>query len=202
MGNKPRILTGRLPAILLLATLTTVFSGCASYYNHYAVFPADNSRGESRQVKLSWQTAEYPGWWLFGDQSTPITVETQCSSRVWRLADDSHENEPACGSGIRACGQPGQDLVAETGEPAGADTVCMAVNPGKENPRVANIAGSLSLLVRCAPVRTERQEGEETINMDYLRASSVPYTVHIRKSPRGSLTAQPPELDDSVCDEE
>lgn len=202
MDNMPHILTGRLSTVLLLATLTSLFSGCASYYNHYAVFPADNSSGESRQVKLSWQTAEYPDWGLFGNQSTPITVETQCSSRVWRLADDSHDNEPACGSGIRACGQPGMDLVAETGEPAGADTVCMAVNPGEEGAQVADIGGSLSLLVRCAPVKTERQEGEETINMDYVRASPVPYNVHIRKSPRGSLTAQPPELDDSVCDEE
>lgn len=84
---------------LIVAVLPFVLSGCASYYTHYAVFPAENSAGEDRQVKLTWQTAEYPGWWVADNRSTPITVETQCSAREWRLVDDSHEDaaDQSCG---------------------------------------------------------------------------------------------------------
>lgn len=35
-------------------------SGCASYYTHYAMFPAENSAGESRQVRVHWDSADYP----------------------------------------------------------------------------------------------------------------------------------------------
>ena len=93
-----------------------MLSGCASYYTHYAMFPAENSAGETRQVRVNWQSAEYPGWWFAGDKATPVKLETQCSDRVWRLRDD--EEASACGEGIRACGEAGRDLVAQTGQPA------------------------------------------------------------------------------------
>ena len=69
----------------LAAGLVAGMSGCASYYSHYAMFPAENSRGEPRQVRVSWLTAEYPDWWLQDDEATAIRVETQCSERVWLL---------------------------------------------------------------------------------------------------------------------
>lgn len=120
-----------------LLCLPPVLGGCASYYSHYGLFPAENSEGDPRQVMLNWQTADYPDWWFVADKSTPITVTTQCSARSWRLADDSH---------------------AVAGECADQESV------------------------------------------DYLRASPVPYMVHIRTSPRGALNGRPPVMDDSVCD--
>lgn len=182
--------------------LTVLASGCASYYNHYAVFPAENSAGELRQVRLSWQSAEYPGWWLADNKATAITVETQCSQRVWKLVDGGYSGHASCGSGIRACGQEGVDLVAATGAAADANVVCMALNPDQPDARIADLGGKLTLLVSCRPARTSRGGGDEAENLDYVRASSVPYTVNPRKSPRGSLSSRPPALDESVCGDE
>ncbi|MDF0750678.1 hypothetical protein NLU14_10600 [Marinobacter sp. 71-i] len=187
---------------LIVAVFPFILAGCASYYTHYAVFPAENSAGEERQVKLTWQTAEYPGWWVAASKSTPITVETQCSARQWRLVDDSHDNaaQATCDAGIRACGREGLDRLARTGEPAGESARCMAINPGNPEGRVTDIESSLALLVSCEPINTVRGSGEDAENIDYIRASTVPYTIYSRKSPRGSLNARPPELDDSVCE--
>ncbi|MFN2362640.1 MAG: hypothetical protein ABR522_16350 [Marinobacter sp.] len=187
-----------LPLTLILLLL----NGCASYYSHYAVFPAENSHGEDRQVKLTWQTAEYPDWWIVGNKSTPITIETQCSTRKWRLVDNSHDeaSEAGCDNGIRSCGEKGEDVVARSGEPAGPDTRCMAVNPDNTDARITDIGSSLGLLVSCKPVNTVRGSGDDSENTDYIRASSVPYTIYSRKSPRGRLDSRPPELDDGVCE--
>ena len=192
--NKPFFLVRLMVAVIPLAV-----SGCASYYTHYAVFPAENSMGEERQVKLTWQTAEYPGWWVADTQSTPITVETQCSAREWRLVDDSHQDAAvqSCGEGIRACGREGLDRVASTGLPA-ADKRCMTINAVDPEARITDIDSSLDLLVSCEPFKTVRGSGDDAENIDYIRASTVPYTIYSRKSPRGSLNARPPELDLSL----
>lgn len=188
---------------LCFAVVALLLSGCASYYSHYAVFPAENSQGEARQVKLTWQTAEYPGWWVADNKSTPITVETQCSTRKWRLVDNSHDeaSQAGCGNGIRACGVQGEDVLARTGEPAGPGTRCMAINPADPGALITDIDSSLGLLVSCQPANAVRGSGEDTENTDYIRASSVPYTIYSRKSPRGRLNARPPELDDAVCED-
>lgn len=179
---------GRLLPVLLL-------SGCASYYNHYALFPATNSAGEPRQVRLSWQTAEYPGWWIGSGEATDISLETQCSDRVWHLSEQSG----SCGAGIVACGSPGQDLDAGSGRPAGDDTVCMRVINDRGDDRIRQLGRQFSVSVSCRPARTTRQVDGESVNVDYLRASVVPYVVHARKVPLGSLAQRPPDLDESIC---
>ncbi len=188
---------------LCVAVVPLLLGGCASYYSHYAVFPAENSQGEARQVKLTWQTAEYPGWWVVDNKSTPITIETQCSARKWRLVDDSHDEAGGadCGNGIRACGVQGEDVLARNGTPAGPGTRCMAINPGDPDARITDIDSSLGLLVSCQPARTVRGSGDDSENIDYIRASAVPYTIYSRKSPRGRLNARPPELDDAICED-
>lgn len=196
--NNPHLISRRLTILFALAVL----NGCASYFSHYGVFPAENSEGEPRQVMLSWQTAEYPGWWLRDNQSTPIRLVTQCSERIWRLTDDSHRNPGACGEGIRACGIAGQDRVATTGNPAGQADLCVSVNAGNGQSQVTAIGRSLTLLMSCQPVRPRLEENGEEMNMDYLRASTVPYRVYIRKTPRGALNGRPPEMDESACDAE
>jgi len=186
------------------AAVPLLLSGCASYYSHYAVFPAENSQGEARQVKLTWQTAEYPDWWVVDNKSTPVTVETQCSSRKWRLVDSSHgeASKADCATGIRACGVNGEDVLARTGEPAGPETRCMAINPSDPDALITDIGASLGLLVSCQPVNPVRGSGDDSENHDYIRASSVSYTIYTRKSPRGRLSTRPPELDDAVCEED
>ncbi|MBU2952590.1 hypothetical protein KO499_02190 [Marinobacter sp. F3R08] len=182
--------------------MLSLMSGCASYYSHFAMFPAENSSGEPRQVRLSWQSADYPGWWLTGDKATPVKVETQCSDRIWRLHDGDDANLASCGEGIRACGQPGKDLVAGTEEPATGEIRCVSINPTDPAARVAEVGDKLELLVSCTPSVVAEGQGSEALNFDYLRASSVPYTVYVRKVPRGSMQARLPEFDESVCDAE
>lgn len=184
--------------VSILAPL--LLGGCASYYSHYAIFPASNSSGESRQVRVSWQTAEYPGWWLMSDQATPLKVETQCSQRIWVLTDESQSDARGdCGEGIRACAEPDVDLTAN-GRAEG-DTVCMAISPANEEARIASLGRQVELNVYCRPAEIERTTGDgDKENMDYIRASSVPYVIDVRKAPRGSLAGRLPELDDAVCD--
>jgi len=192
-GMMSRIFFLFIPAVMLLP-------GCASYYSHFAMFPAENSEGESRQVRVSWNTAEYPGWWFMDDRATALKVETQCSARIWRLLDDSHDGAGACGSGVRACAEIGMDRVVVSRE--GLDpSACMVVNPGDDDARIAGLESRLELLVACEPSVPEEKRGGEAVNMDYLSASVVPYTVYTRKVPRGTLSASLPSFDESVCDE-
>lgn len=184
--------------LLLFIPVVALLPGCASYYSHFAIFPAENSQGEARQVRVSWDTAEYPAWWILDDRSTAMTVETQCSARVWRLRDDSHQDAGACGNGIRACAEPGLDRAVVRRE--GLDvSACLLVSPGQGDARIAGINGRLELLVACEPIVSELEREGEVVNVDYLRPSPVPYTVYTRKVPRGSLSASLPAFDDSVC---
>lgn len=187
---------------LLVALSAPVLAGCASYYTHYAMFPAENSAGEVRDVRVSWQSAEYPGWWLMSDKATTIKVETECSQRVWRLGDDSHGAAEGCGDGVRACGDPRRDLLAGSGQPADPQQVCMSISQPDQVQRVADIGGTFAIRVSCTPARTRIEQDGEEVDVDYLRASTVPYTVHARKVPRGSLSARLPEFDESRCEAE
>jgi len=177
-------------------------SGCASYYTHYAMFPAENSAGESRQVRVHWDSADYPDWWLLSDKSTTMKVETECSERVWRLADDSHDQAGECGDGIRACADPARDTVAGSGQPASGATACMTVSSPDGAGRIAELGGRFSLRVSCEPVQRQIVRGDEEVNVDYIRSSAVAYTVFARRVPRGSLSARLPAFDESLCKEE
>ncbi|WP_051146594.1 hypothetical protein [Marinobacter daepoensis] len=194
-----RIVSLRMMALLLpMAWL----SGCASYYTHYAMFPAENSAGESRHVRIHWQSAEYPAWWPGADQATTMRVETQCSERIWRISDDSHDDAGACGTGLRACGVPEFDILTATGEPAGEDQPCMQVHLPAGAERVAEVGNSFDLLVSCRPAKAEARRGGDLVSQDYLRSSPVAYTVYARKVPRGSLSARLPDFDETQCQEE
>ncbi|MGC8120456.1 hypothetical protein [Marinobacter sp. VGCF2001] len=179
-----------------------LLTGCASYFTHYAMFPAENSAGESRQVRVSWQSAEYPGWWPGRDQATTMKVETQCSERVWRIADKSHAEAGDCAAGIRACGVQSRDIHAATNAPATDDTLCMSVHTPNEKERVADVGSRFDLLVSCQPASPAITRDGESVNVDYLRPSAVAYTVYARKVPRGSLSARLPNFDEAVCRED
>lgn len=190
------------PALALAMLSLLGLQGCASYHTHYAMFPAQNSAGETRQVRVSWQSAEYPEWWIASNKATPIRLETQCSERVWRITDNSHDDAGACSGDVRACGEPGQDLLATTGRPVSAQDVCMAVQSPEGAARVADIGAQFSLLVSCQPASPTRAQGGDAVNVDYLRPSPVAYTVYARKVPRGSLSARLPSFNQSECIED
>ncbi|MDG5500470.1 hypothetical protein [Marinobacter sp. BGYM27] len=178
---------------ILVAGLLAALSGCASYYTHYGMFTASNSAGDPRQVRVTWDTAEYPAWWFASSQSTPITLETQCSSRVWKLTDKAEE----CVGGISACGDPALDINAQSGHPATIDTPCIQAS-GDE--AIVDIDRSVDLLVSCKPAQPVTESGGEKTNHDYLRASTIPYSISVRKAARNSLSARPPEFDNHVCE--
>lgn len=197
MNGKARMSTR---VLFLFMASVLLLPGCASYYSHFALFPAENSQGEPREVRVSWETAEYPDWWFMDDRSTALKVETQCSARVWRLRDDSHKEAGACGRGIRACAEPGVDrVVVSRGDLD--PSACLVVAPGQPDARISGITGRLELLVACEPLVARIEGDGEVVNMDYLRASPVPYTIYTRKVPRGSLGASLPDLDESVCEQ-
>ncbi|WP_228152498.1 hypothetical protein [Marinobacter profundi] len=182
----------------LMLMLVSGMQGCASYYSHFAMFPAENSAGEARQVRISWQTAEYPGWWFADDKASTIKVETQCSERVWRLSDSSQDEARACGGDIGACAEPRMDRLAGTNQPAAAEVMCMAINPG-DHGRITGLRGVVELQVYCEPVSTRQGEGDKAVNTDYVRPSVVPYQVPVRRVERGSAADRLPELDDVLC---
>lgn len=193
--------SGRSGLVAVLCSLL-VLNGCASYYTHYAMFPAETSAGETRQVRVSWQSAEYPNWWLAKNKATPIRLETQCSERVWRITDQNHSDSGTCGEGIRACGEPGKDRISATGQPATGKDLCVAVEQGATLQGVADIGSSFGLLVSCRPESVVVKRGDDEVNMDYLRPSPVAYTVHARKVPRGTLSARLPSFNESECKED
>ena len=186
-----------LPITSLL--VSALLGGCASYQNHYGVFSAANSAGEARQFRVTWTTADYPEWWLASDRSTPIRLESQCSTRTWMLEDASHQtpHSGSCGVGIVACGDPDRDLVAASGEPADAGVQCMRIVNAD---RVTALGRNVQLVVACEPKNVEVSVDGETVNRDYLRASVVPYSISVRRAPRDSLSARPPEFDSGDCD--
>lgn len=185
-------------SVVLILLLAVELTGCATHRTHYSAMTANNSAGEERRVLLTWKTSRYPVWHWRRDRATPITVTTQCSERRWRLRDP--EMEGACAaSAIAACGDPRLDA-AENGEPVDEGQVCLRVTDKDASERILELGSRLQLRVSCSPRQTDVDMGDEAVNVDYPRASSVPYTFRVRSAPTGSLTQRPPKLDDRVCD--
>lgn len=191
-----RIATGT----VLILTLAGVLAGCANRETHYSAMTANNTAGEERRVLVSWKTARYPAWHWRENRATPITVETQCSQREWKLRDPGMDD--ACSDdAIAACGDPRLDANPE-GAPVEPGRACVRVTDTEGSDRILELGDRLELEVRCRPRQTGVDMGEEVVNVDYLRASSVPYTLRVRSVPSGSLTERPPALDDRVCDDD
>ncbi|TBW59099.1 hypothetical protein EZI54_01955 [Marinobacter halodurans] len=183
--------------IPVCAFLLVALPGCASYQSHYGVFSAANASGEERQFRVTWETVDYPDWWLANDRASPIRLETQCSTRVWELRDSTSEGgvQP-CGEGIRACASTTSDRAVPSQQVAGPETTCMEVLNAR---KIVELDRRLDLVVSCRPRQTTIEVDGETENRDYLRASVVPYNIRVREAPRDSLSAKPPALDEKVC---
>lgn len=191
-----RTVTG---GVLLLAMLGGL-TGCATQKTHYSAMTADNSAGEERRVLVTWKTSHYPAWHWRENSATPITIETQCSRRRWRLRDPGME-QSCLDDAIGACGDPRLDADLG-GTPAGSGQACLEVTDGEGSDRILDLGSELQLKVGCEPRQTGVDVGDEVVNVDYLRASSVPYTLKVRSVPTGSLTQRPPKLRDGVCDDD
>ncbi len=186
---------------LMLATVILNTIGCASYYSHYGSFSAQNSTGEERMFVISWQTAEYPAWALQNNKSTEMVLETQCSDRKWRIADraalQSHCNE--VNGGIVACGDPSLDLSLSGKKLAGSDQVCLSVSDTTSSTSIAELDRHILITVNCLPVSSTHKQGDDIKNVDYLKASVVPYSVSTRKVERYSFSDKAPIISDKVC---
>jgi len=185
--------------VLLLVLLPLVGAGCATYQSHYTAMKAETAGGKERRVRLTWRTADYPFWYGGGREATPVRMETQCSERVWTLKDPTMEG--ACSDeGIAACGKPALDVDRDRDALNSESNVCVTLTDADGSDRIVDLGNRLELSVQCYPGKTELGSGDESVNVDYLRASVVPYTLSVRTAPLGSLTQRPPELDDHVCD--
>ncbi|MYL27375.1 MULTISPECIES: hypothetical protein [Halomonadaceae] len=185
--------------VVLVLLLAMGLSGCSTQRTHYSAMTAENSAGEERRVLLRWKTARYPAWHWRQDSATPVTVKTQCSRREWQLRDPGMDG--ACSEdAIAACGDPRLDAT-NSGKPVEAGQVCMQLTDADGSTRVRDLGSRLELRVSCSPRQTGVDMGDKVVNVDYLRASSVPYTFRVRTVPTGSLTQRPPQLGDHVCDD-
>lgn len=187
----------RFPLAGLVLVAAGELTGCASYYLHYGGFTAVNSSGQVRHFHVTWKTAQYPSWWFQGKQATPVVVTAQCSTRTWKLKPAS---ESGCGKdGITACGIPGLDL-NKIGKPVQGDhTVCMSVTDDHHASTISKLKGTLELTVQCYPSVTQLKQGDKTINLDYLKASQVPYSIPTTRAPLYSLDQGPEPFDTHVC---
>lgn len=189
---------------LMLVTVILNTVGCASYYSHYGSFSAQNSTGEERMFVVSWQTAEYPDWSIQDNKATEIVLETQCSDRKWSIADSAAQqsNCNELNGGIVACGDPLLDLSLSGKKLDSSDQVCFSVSDDKSSASIAELDRHILITVSCLPVSATHKQGDEVKNVDYLKASVVPYSVSTRKVERYSFSDKAPIISKKVCEAE
>ena len=188
---------------LVLAVIMLNMIGCASYYSHYGSFSAQNSAGEERMYVVSWKTAEYPSWAIQDNKATEITLETQCSNREWVLADSSTAKSVCTEAheGIVACGDQNLDL-SLAGKPlADSNQLCMSISDDRSAKKTVELGSSVLVSVSCLPSVITREEDGEKVNIDYLKASVVPYSVATRKVERYSFADKAPKLTRKICED-
>lgn len=187
---------------LMLVSMMLNMVGCASYYSHYGSFSAQNSKGEERMYVVSWKTAEYPSWAIQDNKATEIVLETQCSNRNWEIADQATLNNTCTEShkGVVACGDSSLDL-SLAGKPISDDAhLCMSITDNNGAQNIVELESQILISVSCLPSIVTRKEGSDTVDIDYLKASVVPYNVATRKAERYSYADKAPVMNDKICD--
>lgn len=203
-----------------------VLSACATphYTTHYGVFEAQNSAGQIRMFRVSWQTVRYQGWGEDRYQSLPLILETQCSERKLYFTDASMAKiEPAkaqateqgtisgerlahaCviangGRGVHYCADAKRDE-SRTGLPVDTSQSCGYITDVAGSQSILNLAGELRISLACQPKVKEYPRANKRVNSDYLKASSQPYIVKTRAVEGSSREALLPELSEhsSIC---
>lgn len=180
--------------------MLTYLSGCTTYYSHYGKLTAENASGQTRDVIISWESRERPGW-LGGTVTTPIILETQCSERVLVFKDAQDETRTCAQSkdGIFLCGDTARDLEQAGSQKVPAGMVCGEIRDEAGSTSISQLDTRVQLILHCWPAETEVQRGEEKVNLDYLRASPVPYQFTVKKVERGTLDDRKPPFDQKEC---
>lgn len=195
--------------VALVAAFLILLQGCASYYSHYGSFDSINSAGEQRKFVVSWQSAEYPGWYWADNSSTAIVLETQCSTRKLYFIDAGVAQNAASynaecvtnQNGIVVCGDPQLDLDANGRGLQGSGQVCGSISNSKGVDSITALGNELLIKIDCWPASTQYEVGGEKKNRDYLKYSVVPYTIATKKVPRYSLDDKVPVLSEKICKE-
>jgi hypothetical protein len=198
----------RLFRILGTTGILCLTQACATtdYTTHYGMFEAENSAGEWRQFRIYWQTVHTEGWAGTSDRVLPVVLEAQCSQRRLMFFDQSFPRNRQCRNaeeGVHYCGESGQD-VNWRGEAISDGQVCATLTDYKGSSRIGDLSGDIMLTVRCRPKVLQRQQIDTKVNLDYLLASEIPYTIATKKVEGGgrNVDAYLPELfnHSSVCD--
>ena len=189
-------------ALVLIAGVTSV-TGCATYYNHYGRFTAENSSGETRDYLVRWQTAEYPDWWLASDRSTPVSLETQCSERVLTFVDNSNEDwNSRCATADNSvvwCGDSRRDRLSDATPQKAEALLCGWISTTPATHGILGLGTDLEINIRCEPMQPTIGEGKEQRNFDYLKASPVPYAVAVKRVEKGSEWDYMVRPDEKAC---
>ncbi len=181
---------------LLWIPLLPVLTACASYYSHYGSLTVETPTGKARQAVISWESEEGIG----GVNTTPIRLETQCSERVLVFRDPTHATEcqKAGDSGIVWCGDPLQDLNG-SGQAVAPGTVCGQITDGGKAGQVGELGNRLQVTISCWPSEATVGQGDDSINLEYPRASTVPYQFVVKKVTRGSPEDRKPVPSIKAC---
>ncbi len=187
--------------VFIVAIVVLQLTACASYYSHYGRFEAQNSKGEVRQFRVSWQTQEYPDWSFFSNDATEITLEAQCSTRKWHFRDNTFGRKfcNASSEGIISCGDPNLDLKSNGQPVVGDNYVCATISDRSSTKKIVDLGYQLEINMKCWPASTEYTvEGKKKFR-DYLKQSNVAYSVATTKVVRYSLQDKKPDLPDKIC---
>jgi len=186
---------------VLAITGFTLLSGCATYYSHFGMFDAQNSKGEERQFRVSWETEEYPSWAPFHKDASKLVLETQCSTRKWVFRDPTFGSKYCSTSakGIVSCGNPALDLKDNQKPVTTNNTVCASVTDVKGSSKIADLDNQLLINMKCRPASTTYQVDGKKKNRDYLMSSVVPYSVATTKVERYSFQDVKPKFSYKAC---
>lgn len=174
--------------LILTIAISFVLSGCATstVTTHYGIFEAQNTAGEQRLFRLYWQVFEYDDWNEKRFKARPLVLETQCSQRVMKFYDDTAGEHNRCHdqgekvSGITSCAR-GRGFEGEDGRILPHNSLCAYITDRKGSSDLLNLEGELILRMECRPAETEMKQAGETINIDTLLRSDVPYIVATKK---------------------
>ncbi|ARU57115.1 hypothetical protein OLMES_3072 [Oleiphilus messinensis] len=182
------------------ALACAMLSGCASYHAHYASFDARNSAGEERKFVVEWQSAKYPGWIWFDNETTPVKITTQCSEYELTFRDPGHSECSTEANAIAACGRVGKDISRDGREVSSPTQVCGTVTDANGATHISELGREIMITVSCWPESTTYQDGDEKKNIDYLKHSIVPYTIKTIEAPLFDMNRKPPQLSDNICE--
>ncbi len=185
----------------LMLSFLILVSGCSTTYSHFGRFYAENSAGEAREFLLEWDSTS--GAFSSKSEGTDVQLTSQCSDRVIVFTRSTEGHEVACsdpgGSEAVFCGRAGADLSMDGKEIREAGRLCGYIRGTGGELAVGQFGKTVAVTLQCFPLATTQGEGDDQHNIDYLKASTVPYIVTVQKVIQGSSEDRPPVLTSRVC---